>query len=402
MCSKTRRAISAALLYLATNSVSAEGIIDLKPHVGLNTTYDDNVFRFSSKEEAKRASGSSTTSDTILRAEVGLNVNLRLSRQLFSFTSNISDNKYNRFNQLDNIGKSYGLKWSWRLGNDLFGELGAEENKSIAGFDELRSTSKNNRTYKRQFVSANWQFHPGWTVLVDRSATQSENGSDNFNSLDRDSDVSEIGLQYASQLGTQLGLAFRDTKSRYPNRAGFSRIFFGNENIQEEVILNAACWPSAKTRFSGYVSHFNLDYKDAFRDSISGFSERFNIDYLATAKTAVNLSLYKEISAVDDIVSTYVEIRGFEINPSWTASDKLKLSVGLGYEKRDYLGDAGLLVVSADSRFDESKNVNLSLAYAPTLKSHVQLAYLGERRTSNQQGQGYDVNILSMSLQYNF
>ena len=128
----------------------AEGIIDIRPYVGANISYDDNVFRFSSPSQAQQAFGSSATADTITRLDVGLDANVRLSRQQLRLSAALSESRHNRFDLLDNTAKSALLAWDWQLGNDFLGVLSASKNESIAGFNEIRSAVKNLRTVERQ------------------------------------------------------------------------------------------------------------------------------------------------------------------------------------------------------------------------------------------------------------
>ena len=389
-------------MFISLNNALAEGIVDIKPYVGVNTTYDDNIFRYSGPQQAKAATGSTAMSDTYVSAEAGVNVNLRLSRQLVSISAGINKNQFSRFTQLDNVGKSYGLAWSWRLGNDLSGEIGASENSAISSFNEFTNKTRNIRTAKRQFVSANWQFQPSWTARVNAEQTQSENGNKAFNNLDRESDVFGAGIRYDNPSNTQLSLDYRITNSIYPNRAGTIFSQLGNESTQEEWIAAAAWQPTGKTRMSVNVSQVSLDYKNTSRQGFSGLSEIFSLDYLFSAKTSLNLSAYQQISANDDLVSSYVQSTGFTISPTYNFSEKLNFKASFGLVSRDSLGNAGLVASNVESRLDKYKNASISLSYLPTDKSLVQVTYLGERRRTNIVDQDYDFNTFNMYLRYNF
>ena len=98
--------IPAWCLLLLSAPSFAEGMIDIKPYISTSVNYDDNVFRFSSPEQAKASLGSNNRSDYVKALNLGVDVNLRLSRQLVSLTANINKNKYSRFSNLDNTGKA--------------------------------------------------------------------------------------------------------------------------------------------------------------------------------------------------------------------------------------------------------------------------------------------------------
>ena len=397
----TYKKISVGGLLFFSLATSAEGIIDIKPYASTSISHDDNIFRFSSPVQAKASLGTEDASDTVKTVDVGLAVNLRLSRQLVTVATSISDNSYNRFKNLDNTGKSNSLRWSWRLGNDVYGEISASKSEAVAGFNETKSTSKNLRTTSREFASINWNLHPDWTLSASREHDQLENALASSNIYDREDDIYESGIHYRNQMGTELGLSYRVADSNYPNRNGFAQAVFGNESTQKNIILNAAWLPSIKTRISANVSHVSLDRKDSTQRNFNGFSQRWNLDESLTGKTSINLTAYEEVSPVDDVLSTYVNSKGWGINPTWNATSKITVRSSIGYEERTYLGSAGISFSGAE-RTDESKHINLSLIYTPTLKSLIQLQYQGEKRTSNSANEGYQFNNVNFSLRYDY
>lgn len=388
------------LIFFSIPSI-AEGIIDIKPYVGTSIDYDDNVFRFSSPEQAKAAFGSSTTSDTVKRVDLGVDINLRLSRQLLTLSSNINDSRYNRFEILDNTGKSNRLSWSWRLGNDVYGELTASKSEAIAGFNEIKQPVNNLRTSSHQIASINWNLHPDWTLSTSYEKAKTENNLSNFKALDREDDIYESGVRYLNQRGTQVGLSYRVADSNFPSRTGFTQLFFGDESTQKEIITNVVWLPTSKTRISARISQVSLSHPGLSTRDFNGLSQRWNIDHSLTGQVNLNLSVYQEVNPVDDVISTYVKTKGFSVNPNWIVTSKISLRGGLGYEERNYLGSAGILFNNAD-RYDESKLANLSLTYTPTRKSLIQLQYQGERRSSNIDNSGYQFNNLNFLLRYDF
>ena len=399
-------AIPVYSLLLCAGLVHSEGIIDIKPYVGANISYDDNVFRFSSPSQAQQAFGSSATADTIKRLDVGLDANVRLSRQQLRLSAGLSESRYNRFDLLDNTAKSALLAWDWQLGNDFFGVLSASKNESIAGFNEIRNPVKNLRTLERQTASANWRFHPDWTAYASRDQSTSENELDSFESLNRDSNTTEAGMRFTNPLGTQLALSYRLIDSEYPNRTGFAAVLFGDESVQSALTLEAAWLPSAKTRISTKLSRVNIDYEDSPQREFSGFNQRFDISHALTNKIMLNASVYKEVEPIEDILSTYLEATGLSFNPSWAISSKLVLRGGVGYQEREYLGSTGIvnngfLTVSND-RSDSSKNASVALTYVPSLKSLIQLQYQAEKRESSLNNQSFEFNSLSFVARYTF
>jgi exopolysaccharide biosynthesis operon protein EpsL len=389
------------LLSLLPLTCMAEGIVDIKPYISAGVNYDDNIFRFSSPAQAKAALGSSDASDVMKRLELGVLVNLRLSRQLISLSSSLSENKFNRFDYLDNRGKSNSLRWDWRLGSNFYGELSASEDEAIAGFNETRSAVKNLRTVDRQFASINWNFKPDWTIYVSREQVKLDNESASSRVLNREDEIVEGGVRFQSPLNTQLGLAYRVADSTFPNRAGPVKLVFGDASSQKEAIVTAAWLPGPKTRISTRLSHVNLKRNISSGRDFSGFSQRLGLDYQASDKINLNLAAYQVVSPVDDVVSTYVKSKGVDISPTWNISSKVSLSGNLGYSENTYLGSAGISI-NSEERLDESTQAGLTLLYTPTQKSLVQLQYQGEKRTSNIVNTDYEFNNINFLVRYSF
>ena len=393
--------ISAWCLLLLSTSSFAEGIIDIKPYISTSANYDDNVFRFSSSDQAKAALGSSHRSDLVKQLNLGVEVNLRLSRQLVSFTSSINENKYSRFSNLDNTGKAIGLRWDWRMGNDFYGVLSANKADAIAGFNETRSPIKNIRATDSQAASINWNLLPDWTLYLNGARDELKNKAISSIQLDREDSVVESGIRYQSQLGTQLGLSYRMIDSSFPNRTGLIRALFGAQSNEEEVALNAAWLPAPKTRISTRISHVNLVRKDSQLSNFNGFNQHWGLDYAATSKVNFNLAAYQDLSPIDDVISTYVKTTGIEINPSWNITSKVVLRGNLRYAENAYIGSAAISNNNME-RLDTSTQAGLSLIYSPTLKSLLELQYAGEKRTSNIADAGYTFNRFNVLFRYGF
>jgi len=400
-----------AIFCSATGNVSAEGIIDIRPSVGVDTSYDDNVFRFSNPEQAKAIFGSSVTSDTILRTELGLDVDLRLSRQLISLTSNINKSEYNRFDQLNNVGKSFGLVWDWQLGNHLYGEIGVSDSEALSGFNDLRTTSANIRTDKQRFARANWRLHPSWIANISATTSTTENSLDILNFLNNDNEAFEAGIQYINPRGTQLSLAYRNSTRFYTNNTIDRQVFFGDENTKNEVILNASWEPTTKIRLSTRLAQVNLTYNNLeFSDvlperAFSGLNKRLSINYLATAKTNISFSAYDEIFEWEELSSTFVKSKGFSITPSWKPTDKLSLTASWGINEREFLGDSGIASISPFvfiERDDRTESTSVSLSYLPTNKSLFRVTYSNVDRTSKFDAFSFNFNMLNLALRYFF
>lgn len=396
-------------------NANAEGMIDINPYVGASVTYDDNVFRFSDEDQAKAAFGSSKTSDNVLSTEAGVDINLHLSRQLISLTTNLTDNNYNHFKQLDNLSKSYGLEWDWVLGDHFFGVAGASSNEALTSFEDLRTSSQNIRTIFSKYIELNWKLHPNWVARLSANKSDIDNSLQSFGFLDQENRVFQIGLQYRNKRATALSLAYREADIQYVNRSisdsAFTLALFGDNTTNKEFILNAAWLPTAKLRLSTQLKHSRVKYNNTDFPSLlparnfSGTSKQLGLGYSFSPKTNVTVNLFDEVSLIDDLSATYIRTRGFELKPEWRISEKLNLTSTFGYNQRDLLGDSGLngfLVnsISSVDEFNKSKRASISLLYLPTYKTSLRISYIGERRTSELVVQDFDFNQWNVAFRF--
>lgn len=378
----------------------AEAMVELQPYVRAGVLYDDNLFRFASKREAETA-GFSQQSDRVNTLDAGAQLNLRISRQLVRVNAGINDNKYNRYDFLDNTGKSYGITWDWRLGNDVYGDLSTSHSQSIAGFSDNDIIVRNLRTFKRKRASINWNVLSTWTLYSIAEFSDFENDEAVFQPLDREDDSYEVGTRFQTTSGTQVGLFYKHLKSDFINREGTSALIFGIKNDQEQYGLNLAWLPTLKTRFTGQISTIRFTRENALQNNFNGLNQRWNLDYALSGKTSLGLTAYRELISVDDLLSTYVLFKGAGTNANWNATTKLNFNASYGVGKREFLGGSSVFSVPVE-REDNTKRFGLNMAYAPTEHASLQLRYVNEDRVSNITSFEYQFQSINLIGQYSF
>ena len=395
---RLRTAVS--LLCLMSSQAYAEGMVELQPYVRAGVLYDDNLFRFASKTEAE-AAGFSSQSDRVNTLDAGAQLNLRISRQLVRVNAGINDNKYNRYDFLDNTGKSYGITWDWRLGNDVYGDLSTSHSQSIAGFNDNDIIVRNLRTFKRQRASINWNVLSTWTLYSIAEYSDFENEEAIFQPLDREDDSYEVGTRFQTTSGTKVCLFYRYLKSDFINRVGTTALIFGRKNEQDQYGLNLAWLPTLKTRFTGQISTIRFTRENALQNNFNGLNQRWNLDYALSGKTSLGLTAYRELTSVDDLLSTYVLFKGAGANANWNATSKLNINASYGVGKREFLGGSSVFSVPVE-REDNTKRFGLNMAYAPTEHASLQLRYVNEDRVSNINSFAYQFQSINLIGQYSF
>lgn len=394
-----------AMLYsLCSGTVFAieNGMVDIRPYVSATTMYDDNIFRFSNPAQAQTAFGTAAMGDTMTSLNAGVNVGVRLSRQQINFGLGLSDNKFDRFKLLDYTGNNVSASWAWQLGNHVNGVLSYTESESAPGFAEIRSTLKNLRTNTRQFGSINWQFHPSLLAFASYEQNQYDNSSIDSKVLNNDSDTIELGMQYENAALSKVRISLRDTTYNYPDRIGQQLQLFGDTSNQRQIISVFGWAPTKLTKVSATISIVELDYPSHSNRNFTGLSQNWLLDYALTTHTDLELSAFKEVSAVQEVVSTFVESTGFSIRPTWQATSKISVGGYALYQDRAYLGSSGAFAGTSTERQDQFRNLSMFVNYQATRKLLLQTNYSLENRTSNVNVYNIKDNSLSATLRYDF
>lgn len=402
MAGHRRRLAIFAIGLLPVLPAKADGMFTFEPYVNVGTTYDDNVFRVSGKEEARALLGGDTLSDTSHRVEAGIGVDWKLSRQHFLLQLSKNQVWFDRFDFLDNDGESGKLAWNWQLGNRLSGELSISEDTSMGGFTEIQNPVLNMRTRKQQFASISWELHPRWRVRALGEEVDVENSDPSYRSSDRTESIREIGVQYRTPKDTRIGFFGRQVDSEYAERDVFALVLFGNENRQREVGVDLAWAPGGKSRLEGRLAKVERKYEELSGRDFSGWAGRANVYWQATGKTAMNFSVSRDIYGVDDLAATYAQTDNISLTPSWSPTAKLSVQGRAVYEKREYLGDPGLVIAGLEQRKDIVKITGLSLLYVPYHKVNMQLSWQKESRDSSVSGAGYDATSVTANIRAAF
>ncbi len=397
----------------AANAASAvpdydrhEGIVDFRPYVSANASYDSNVFRLANSSVAQQLLGTSQLSDNLLKTEAGLETHVRLSRQLIILDLSVNDTKYNKFTNLDYTGNSKNLEWDWQLGNHLDGIIAYSDVEEASGFVDVINSSatvrtNNVRTTTTEKAGINYHFHPNWTAFSLFQHSEYSNSNAAFVFGDRQQDALEGGVQYISDEQTQLALSLKNTDYNYSNRTAGSLALFGNTSTRQEIIGVVSWQATYKTNLSAHIAAVSLDYPDHSNRNFSDISQRWILSYALSPDTSISTNAYKEVNQIDDPVSTYAQSEGISISPSWTISPKSSVGASAEYKNVEFLGSSGLTQTGV-TRKDEIQTYGVFGKYQATQKVFIQLIYAGTKRKSNLTNLNFNDNTISASIAYEF
>ena len=105
-----------------------------EPYADVTYTYDDNVFRIPDVERIGEP-----TSDTSWKRDVGVTIDKTISREHFTGNLDVYKVTFDRFNEIDYIGKDAAGNWAWGYFNDLSGDVGASYTESLTPYSQFHA-----------------------------------------------------------------------------------------------------------------------------------------------------------------------------------------------------------------------------------------------------------------------
>jgi exopolysaccharide biosynthesis operon protein EpsL len=365
-------------------------------------TRDNNVFRLSDNEDPLAVVGESSKSDTISRVGVGIKAIKPISRQRFIFDANADRHAFNRFSFLDHWSYKLGADWKWEAGNLWSGDLGYSRRKRLADLAEIQGRVKDLITQDHARFLANYKFHSSWRVRGGLDGQRFEHSESSREALDTRMVSATIGTDYITAASNTLGLQFKVTEGRYPNKEVVASAFIDNRYKEYETSAVIGWQFAGKTRLDGRLGYTKREHDEFSARDFSGATGRASLQHTPSAKTLIDLSAYREPRIVEDLTATYVLAKGVSFGPAWAPTVKSILQAKLAYENREYLGDPGIVLGTTSTREDKVRLGRITAGYKPLRNAELTLAYERGKRTSNLANVDYDYDLVSANGEWNF
>lgn len=365
-------------------------------------TRDDNVFRISSDLDPAAAISSVSKADTYRTLSLGLKLDLPVSLQRFQLDYTHHEDRYGRFTDLDFAGHDARAVWLWQLRSDAAGQLGYEESVAPASFANIQARAPDHFRLRRAFFNGTVLATPRWRVrgaLAGLEQTSSDPAR-------RISDVrivdANLALSYVTPADNSLGIGLRSEEGRLPNQEFAPGSLFANAYRQHGVGLVGEWSITGVSRLSARADRLRRHYDQVPQRDFDGNTFRIQYDWMPTGKLALAAVAQKDISANEDIRSSFVLLKGFTLRLTLKATEMIEVSGTLEHGIRDYLGDPGLVLGVAPARSDRARSASLILSYRPARSVTLQAGALHETRTSNVQFADYGVNVVFVSARIAF
>jgi len=354
----------------------------LKLYAQENVVYDSNIFRLSDARAS--ALGIGEKSDTYYVTTVGLNLNVPVSRQRFRAGLALNESRFDRYQQLNFGGHDASAVWLWQLGNDLSGDLGYTSTKTLASFTNVLTIVPSIMEAERAFASANYLLTPRWRIgaALDERQRRYSDPARQVNNLDATG--FDASLTYLTPRGNSIGLAYRVEEGRFPSGS----VPVDNAYTQETatVVVDWTVTPASHLNYrAGVVSRKYDQQVPGFPNrDFDGLTARLVYDWRPTRRFTLTGIVLREISPVEDIETSFVNIKGLAVRAVWAITEKTTLSATLDSSRRNYRGDP-----TVPQRDDDVNSAALAVTWQALRNVQVAATLQHERRTSNLVGIDY-------------
>jgi exopolysaccharide biosynthesis operon protein EpsL len=365
-------------------------------------TYDSNLFRLSDSTDPQTTIGSTSKSDTVYRAGLGLKADLPFSRQRVLLDFQVADVNYHTFDFLNHTEYRASGAWNWQAGDRWNGAVGYSQRQFLADLADIQAPIKDLITENRAFGGGGFRFTPRWRIRGELDWIKWDHSDPSRDTLDASIVGGTVGLDYVTPLGNSVGVQSRYSVGDYPNRqvvAG-SQVDNSYKELESSAVMQwAVTGKSILNARAGYTSRRQDQVPQ--RD-FDGFTGRLKYDWFIGAKTLLDFGVWREIQSTEDVSASYILADGWSIGPVWAPTSKIVLQAKYIREDRDFRGDPGFVLSGGPPREDTFRGASLSFGYTPRRNIQFSLSAQGGDRESNVAGDDYDYTAVSAIARFLF
>jgi len=361
----------------------------LSPYIARSISYDDNFFRLTTNPESEK----------IKQTIAGVKLNWKQSRQNVVIDASVANTKFDRFSELDYLGKNFLALWNWQLGNDFNGAAGYTYVKTLGSYAETQQVVNNLITQQHTFFDGAWQVHSRLRLngAISRDTysqpSSSANGNETMNY--------EADAYYTPPSGNELGVRAMHQVGIYPVEQLVDGTLVNNNYTQDELLATIYWLYSGHIQANGQAGVVSRKQEQLSARDFSGTTMRGKITWLATGKSNVDVSVWDEVDAYDDLTTSYTLSKGVSLGAIWNPTAKVSVTAKIQHVGRDFLGDPGLVLGPPQPvRHDNVNSASLFVAYQPIRAVNISGSIQNEHRTSNQPSYDYADNFVNLTISF--
>ena len=367
----------------------------LKLKVSGGISYDSNVFRLSDGIDPQTAIGTSDKSDITFRLGAGGKYELRHSRQKFIAEANITEYKFNNFDNLDNTSSDLRGEWQWQLGNDWSGDLGAGHRRFLESFSNFQENLRDMVEQDRLYGTANYLLHSRLKLTLDADWVDTEHSEQTRSALDSKINNTAFTVNWVTPAQNTVGLQYRTADASFPHPDTVATTLVANDYTENDYSIVAHLRLSGASEVSARLGHTERKFDQASNRDFSGPTWRLTYRWLPTGKTALEFATWRELAEFRDRTANYVRVTGISVVPTWSIAPQVVLRGKISHQTLAYQGDSGNPAVT-DRREDKERLLQLSALWTPLRLTELAFNVENGRRTSNQAFTDYKYQAISV------
>jgi exopolysaccharide biosynthesis operon protein EpsL len=364
--------------------------------------YDSNLFRLQNDQEANAVLGTTDTSESFYTLAAGMDVNLRVSRQVIRAHAEYNQTWFSQYKLLDYDGRDAYLKWDWLVGSVARGDVGIAETLTQASYTNVKQPVSNLIRTRQRFFHAAIKLDNPWLVKFGAERVDTDNNASVQQALDATVDSVNAGVQYTSSKGSTVELISRRSDGQYPNRQLIELAPIDNDYLQWDNGVAVAWAPSVKTQVSGRLNYTQRNYAEVPQRDFSGLTGLLAMDWMVTGKTTLRASLHRDIGALENDTASYTLNQGIALGADWKPTAKLVFNAQLRHDDIAYAGDPGFVLSTAPAREDRLTTVQAGMQYSVLRNTMLGLVLKRGVRDSSEAFSSYGYNSALINLRSEF
>jgi exopolysaccharide biosynthesis operon protein EpsL len=365
----------------------------LKVIVGGSVAHDSNLFRRSGLLLSPQ-------SETIGTGYIGLRFDKPYGQQRFQLDATATAYRYDKFSYLDFDGFDYRAAWLWHLGPRVSGSLRASRTQTPTQFQDQTGFQRNTRTSENYGFDVDGWIVGGWHVLAGlaHSSSKGENTALQ-NQPNYRQDNLDAGVRYLFRSGSDVAVLWRrnegDQDDQFVNNVVVPST---DDYTQDDSEIRGTWIVSAKSTLTGRVTYLDRRYDRAPLRDFSGTAGDIGYQWRLTDKVNLRLSATRNIAPFQSLSSTYRTSNTFSLAPTWQATAKTSVSVGLRRAYDDY----PTAVAGVPDREDTTDHASLSADWTPLRSLSISASVFREKRSSNLPSVEYSTTIGKIGAAFTF
>ena len=328
--------------------------------------YDTNLFRLSDSTPLPASLGTSSKSDFITSASVGLKLNKRYAQQRIELELTETVYRYENFSFLNFEALDYRGAWFWHFTPRISGTLSADRKKTLIPFQDATGrtrvfqqalrTLENRRFDLDAMVSGPWHVLLG-ASQVDVDDSRIVTGEQAYSALSQ-----EAGIKYLAGSTSSISLLRRRFDGDYQQR--IDPINLLDNGFQEDQTELVARWAaSGKSTVTTRIAWIERKHENFPQRDFEGVVGNLAYTWLPTGKLRLTAGARRDLSTFwDRLFSSYKTTNAVSVAATWEASAHVEAGVRLEYNSADY---KGALVPGPPARRDDYYRAGMFATWSP-------------------------------------